>query len=122
MKHSDPDEEFEVEEVCGKKRMDGDLYYFVKWKGYPEYVLSNYFVTANYHYFRASNTWEPEENIYAKDKIEDFEAKFRQLPKATEKRKRKPAKESQVDPDFDFEDIPIGNVFEYFETFIIIYV
>ena len=38
----DPDEEFEVEEVCGKKRMDGDLYYFVKWKGYPEYVLTNY--------------------------------------------------------------------------------
>ena len=32
----DPEEEFEVEEVCGKKRIDGDLYYFVKWKGYPE--------------------------------------------------------------------------------------
>ena len=62
----------------------------------------------SYNNFRASNTWEPEENIYAKDKIEDFEAKFRQLPKATEKRKRKPVKESQVDPDFDFEDIPIG--------------
>jgi len=89
---SDPDEEFEVEEVCGKKKMDGDLYYFVKWKGYPE----------------ASNTWEPEENIYAKDKIEDFEAKFRQLPKASEKRKRKPVKESQIDPDFDFDDIPIA--------------
>ena len=62
----------------------------------------------SYNNFRASNTWEPEENIYAKDKIEDFEAKFRQLPKATDKRKRKPVKESQVDPDFDFEDIPIG--------------
>ena len=69
------------------------------------------FLSSNYCHFRASNTWEPEENIYAKDKIEDFEAKFRQLPKATDKRKRKPVKESQVDPDFDFEDIPIGNIF-----------
>ena len=34
------------------------------------------------------------------------------MPKATEKRKRKPVKESQVDPDFDFDDIPIGNFFD----------
>ena len=25
--------------------MDGDLYYFVKWKGYPEYVLSDNFLS-----------------------------------------------------------------------------
>ena len=67
--------------------------------------------------YRASNTWEPEENIYAKDKIEDFEAKFRQLPKATEKRKRKPVKESQIDPDFDFDDIPIGKLTSWFNHF-----
>ena len=76
--------------------------------------LRFFFITLNYFHFRASNTWEPEENIYAKDKIEDFEAKFRQLPKATEKRKRKPVKESQVDPDFDFDDIPIGKIFNIF--------
>jgi len=31
--------------------------------------------------FRSGNTWEPETNIYAKDKIEDFENKFKQIPK-----------------------------------------
>jgi len=97
IQNQDPDEEYEVEEVCGKKRIDGDLYYFVKWKGYPD----------------ASNTWEPEENIYAKDKIEEFEAKFKQVPKTPviappltdrSSRRRRPVKETlALDPDFDEE-------------------
>ena len=55
-------EEFEVEEICGKEIRNGDLYYFIKWKGYSE----------------PWNTWEPVENIYARNKIEEFETKLKQ--------------------------------------------
>ena len=65
----------------------------------------------------ASNTWEPEENIYAKDKIEEFEAKFKQVPKtpvtpppSTERssRRRRPVKETiQLDDEWN-EDMIEG--------------
>ena len=48
-------------------------------------------------YCRSQNTWEPEVNIYAKDKIEEFEKKFKGAKKG---RGRKP-KVVAEDPDYD---------------------
>jgi len=78
----DPDVEYELDEICGKRETDdGEVYYLVKWRDCPE----------------SQNTWEPEVNIYAKDKIEEFEKKFKGAKKG---RGRKP-KVIAEDPDYD---------------------
>ena len=48
----------------------------------------------------SDNTWEPAGNIYAKDKIEEFENKFQNKGKNTVRRRAKIVH----DPDFD-EDV-----------------
>jgi len=52
--------EYEVEEVLAHKYKDGQLFYSIKWRGFP----------------REQNTWEPEENcIHARDKISEYRQK-----------------------------------------------
>lgn len=48
---------FVVEEIVAKQLFDGNLFYYVKWNGYPE----------------SDNSWEPESNIIDKELIEKFE-------------------------------------------------
>ncbi|XP_035221810.1 uncharacterized protein LOC118194728 isoform X1 [Stegodyphus dumicola] len=48
---------YQVEKVLDKRIVDGRVEYFLKWKGYPD----------------SQNGWEPEENIYSKDLIYEFE-------------------------------------------------
>ena len=70
----------------------------------------------NFQHFKklvqsASNTWEPEENIYAKDKIDEFEAKFASVTTATppaptdrSSRRRRPIKETVMLEDKDWDE------------------
>ncbi|XP_054723739.1 uncharacterized protein LOC129233784 [Uloborus diversus] len=48
---------YQVEKVLDKRIVDGRVEYFLKWKGYPN----------------SQNGWEPEENIYSKDLIYEYE-------------------------------------------------
>ncbi|GFY44927.1 zinc finger protein 710 [Trichonephila inaurata madagascariensis] len=50
---------YQVEKVLDKRIVDGRVEYFLKWKGYPD----------------SQNGWEPEENIYSKDLIYEYERK-----------------------------------------------
>ena len=54
----DGEEEFEVEQILGMKQMGRrhKTHYLVKWKGYPT----------------SDNSWEPEENLNAKELITEF--------------------------------------------------
>ena len=56
---------FEVEEIRDKRRRYGRTEYLLKWKGFPESV----------------NSWQPEENIFDRTMVEDFEKQFKQMPK-----------------------------------------
>ena len=55
---SNDDEEYSVEKIL-KKSSDhnGKVHYFIKWNGYEE----------------KDNTWEPIDNLFCKDLIEEFE-------------------------------------------------
>lgn len=53
---------YQVEKVLGKRIINGKVEYYLKWKGYPD----------------SQNSWEPEENIYNKDLIEEFERRQKQ--------------------------------------------
>lgn len=81
----DPEEEFSVETVLDKKLIDGEVYYKVKWLGFPD----------------SDSTWEPSENIFARDLIEEYEACHGQEVKG--KRRRKNSR--QDDDFFPEEDI-----------------
>ncbi|KAG8194776.1 hypothetical protein JTE90_017218 [Oedothorax gibbosus] len=50
---------YQVEKVLDKRIVDGRVEYYLKWKGYPD----------------SQNGWEPEDNIYSKDLIYEFERK-----------------------------------------------
>lgn len=56
---------YQVEKVLGKRIINGKVEYYLKWKGYPD----------------SQNSWEPEENIYNKDLIEEFERRQKQAAK-----------------------------------------
>ncbi len=43
----EPDEEYEVEDILGKRNISGKAHYLVKWKGYDA----------------SESTWEPKENL-----------------------------------------------------------
>ena len=97
-----------MDEICGKRETDdGEVYYLVKWRDCPELVKNYFFSFGHFFdlskiqilniYCRSQNTWEPEVNIYAKDKIEEFEKKFKGAKKG---RGRKP-KVVAEDPDYD---------------------
>ena len=52
------EQEYSVEKIVDKQTaIDGKISYLIKWKGYDD----------------KDNTWEPTENIYCKDLIEEFE-------------------------------------------------
>jgi len=55
-------QEFSVEKIVDKcKRLNGKIYYLVKWKGYDD----------------KDNTWEPIENLFCSDLIEEFEKTYK---------------------------------------------
>merc|ERR1712195_5895 len=61
--NDDEEGEFEVEKISKKRKNNGRLEYFVKWKGYAT----------------SENTWEPVENLEtAQDLVEKFEEEERQ--------------------------------------------
>ena len=47
------DNEYEVEQVCGKRRVMGELQYLIKWKNWDH----------------ADNTWEKVDNLHCQVKI-----------------------------------------------------
>lgn len=74
----DEEEEFVVERIVDKRIVDGQIEYFLKWKGYPE----------------SENTWEPVDNLEGAPKlIKSFEARLikqkasenKTTPRATKK-------------------------------------
>ncbi|XP_055935327.1 uncharacterized protein LOC129965462 isoform X2 [Argiope bruennichi] len=69
---------YQVEKVLDKRIVDGRVEYFLKWKGYPD----------------SQNGWEPEENIYSKDLIYEYERK----QELEEKKRLAAVKRSLQDP------------------------
>jgi len=65
--------EYIVEEIVGKKIKNGQEFYFVKWKGYPE----------------EENTWEPRSHFNDISIINDFENKIKNLNIKKEKKVEK---------------------------------
>ena len=68
LKHevNESDEEFAVEKIIEKQlNPDGNVQYLIKWKGYDE----------------KDNSWEPIENLYCDDLIEEFEKNQVSIPK-----------------------------------------
>lgn len=83
----DPDEEFTVESITDKRELEGVIYYKCKWLGFPD----------------SDSTWEPTENIFAKNLIAKFEAT---LDKSQSLRKKKTVRQDEdFTPD---EDIVAG--------------
>jgi Chromo (CHRromatin Organisation MOdifier) domain len=52
----DGEEQYEVEQVLGTKKLRRKLHFFIKWKGYSA----------------AHNTWEPKENVNAPELVKEF--------------------------------------------------
>ena len=59
------EEEYEVETILAKEEIEGKVFYFIKWKGFPD----------------TWNTWEPETIMDCPEKIQEFEEKLRQSQK-----------------------------------------
>jgi len=71
---SEPEEDYEVEEIRDKRRgEDGEWLYYVKWVGWES----------------DTNTWEPREHLdECKEKLEDFERRWRRKQEKREERRR----------------------------------
>ncbi|CAG8459017.1 12983_t:CDS:2 [Ambispora leptoticha] len=77
---SDEEDEYVVEKIVDHKiTKGGKLQYFLKWKGYPD----------------SDNTWEKEEDVYAKDLIEDYWKKHGGRRSSTERKKSAAAASSR---------------------------
>ena len=62
----EPDEEYEVEGIQGKKTISGTVHYLVKWKGYNT----------------SESTWEPKRNLKnCARTLQQFEGGMRQIAK-----------------------------------------
>merc|ERR1711865_1037032 len=82
--NDDEEGEFEVEKISKKRKNNGRLEYFVKWKGYAT----------------SENTWEPVENLEtAQDLVKRFEEEERQKEDA--KKGKKDDKTDVKKPDAD---------------------
>merc|ERR1712195_112781 len=80
--NDDEEGEFEVEKISKKRKNNGRLEYFVKWKGYAT----------------SENTWEPVENLEtAQDLVKRFEEEERQKEDA-KKGKKPDADEALENP------------------------
>merc|ERR1712083_849720 len=71
---SEPEEDYEVEEIRDKQRADdGSWLYYVKWVGWES----------------DTNTWEPKEHLdECKEKLVDFERRWRRKQEKREERRR----------------------------------
>ena len=79
----DPQDEWDVEEVRDKRRIQGTIHYLVKWSGWP----SEYY------------SYEPASHLAGAPKaVADYERKL--------KRKRKEASQANVDEASDSEGAP----------------
>ncbi|EDW09019.1 chromobox protein homolog 1 [Drosophila mojavensis] len=70
--------DYVVERIEGKRIVNGEVQYYLKWLGYP----------------RSENTWEPLENLSCPDFIAEFEESEK---KKTKNRKRKLSTQSSVE-------------------------
>uniref|UniRef100_A0A0C9S4Q1 TSA: Wollemia nobilis Ref_Wollemi_Transcript_22730_1875 transcribed RNA sequence n=1 Tax=Wollemia nobilis TaxID=56998 RepID=A0A0C9S4Q1_9CONI len=67
-------EYYEVESIRKKKKRKGQVYYFVKWRGWPD----------------SSNTWEPYDNVKSCAEIlKEFEESYASMSRPGRKAKRK---------------------------------
>lgn len=69
-----PPETFIVEKILDKKKVNGQLFYFVKWEGYSE----------------QDNTWEPAQNLLGCNSLIDEFEEHQMLEAKPKKRGRKP--------------------------------
>jgi len=74
------DEEYEVETILAKEKIDGAVFYFIKWKGFTD----------------EWNTWEPESIMDCPEKVKEFEENF--------ERERKRTRQDHDDEDVDVDD------------------
>ncbi|CAG8433691.1 11267_t:CDS:2 [Ambispora gerdemannii] len=78
---SEEEDEYVVEKIVDHKLLKGGkLQYFLKWKGYPD----------------SENTWEKEEDVYAKDLIEEYWKKNGGKKSSTERKKSSVASSSKT--------------------------
>ena len=56
------EQEYSVEKIVDKNFVNGKISYLIKWKGYDN----------------KDNTWEPIENLYCEDLIEEFEKTYKE--------------------------------------------
>jgi hypothetical protein len=59
------EEEYEVEKILDMKQKGRKTHYLIKWKGYPT----------------SDNSWEPAENVQAKDLIKEYKEEQRKTNK-----------------------------------------
>jgi hypothetical protein len=62
----DGEEEYEVEEILDSKYIQGNLHYYVKWKGYPN----------------SENSWLIANDVHAPDLLENFHQLHPRAPKS----------------------------------------
>lgn len=87
------DEVYEIEKIVKKRLRKGKTEYLIKWKDYPE----------------EENTWETEDNIFAKDMLEEFN-KQNEANKLSSKRKTNTNNKKKIQIDSNKNDVCVNSV------------